>query len=233
MKPVNKGGAPDAFSRHGEAKRHLAARIGEHCSYCEMGAAAKLLDVEHIYPMKPHPKLALSWRNFLLACKTCNTYKSKHLGNDRQKGLWKRFLWPHHENTFRAFEYHSDGRVEVRSGLPPHVETAALATRKMSGLMSSPAVASDYDDLGVAYDGISIRKEAWETATEARVNYLASPTSGWSVAIANIATKIGHFSIWMEVFHDRVEVRRELIRAFKADPNCFDANTQPLVKGRH
>jgi len=50
--------------------------------------------------------------------------------------------------------------------------------------------------------------------------------------LAAIAVRLGYFSIWMEVFHDRPEFRGELIAAFKADSRCFDQNTRALPKGR-
>ena len=94
MKPVNKGRSILGLNVHGEAKPDLLERLGEFCSYCECPGAAQQLHVEHIYAQAKtaHPNLSKAWRNFLIACGTCNTYKSKHLGNDRQRKLLKKFL---------------------------------------------------------------------------------------------------------------------------------------------
>lgn len=46
----------------------------EICVYCENNEAT---DVEHIFPKKMYPEKAFSWKNYVLACKHCNTtYKS-------------------------------------------------------------------------------------------------------------------------------------------------------------
>lgn len=42
----------------------------EVCNYCEQNEAN---DIEHIYPKSLFPELAFLWRNYLLACKQCNT----------------------------------------------------------------------------------------------------------------------------------------------------------------
>jgi uncharacterized protein (TIGR02646 family) len=232
MKPVNKGPSPDNFSKHQAAKPWLLNRIGQQCSYCERGGDPQDLDVEHIYPVKPHPSRELDWENFLISCSSCNSYKNIFLGSGRQRNLYRRYLWPHRENTFKAFEYQADGRVEIRPGLTAATRKWAEATREMVGLLRSPAKAANYDQLGVAYDGASKRSQMWGHAIGFRAMYLGNPTTRSATNIADAAANMGYFSIWMEVFYDRNEVRRELIRAFKADRDCFDANTQPITKGR-
>lgn len=232
MKPVAKGPSPGPFTAYQQAMPYLLGRLGCHCSYCEVEAPPQALAVEHIYPKHPHPVRELDWDNFLVSCSTCNTYKRLHLGDGRQRALLNRYLWPHLDNTFKAFEYSADGRVEVRSGLTPQAEKAAKATRDMVGLMRSPAKAEGFADQGVAYDGAAKRSQQWAQAVDFRGKYLASPTPALASLIAAAAAKMGHFSIWMEVFKDRPEVRAELIQAFKVDAACFDANTNPVTKGR-
>ena len=232
MKPVKKGPAPLTFTSHGQAKPYLIQKLGEHCSYCERHNDPQGLDVEHIYPKDPHPKLELAWGNFLLSCKSCNSFKNSHLGSSPQKRLTRRFLWPHRDNTFNAFDYLPDGRVEVLPGLPPSVEDAAKATREMVGLLASPATAATYKKLGLAYDGVTKRNQLWNLAEGLRSLYLENPVQSSSETVAKSASAMGYFSVWMRVFHDRREVRRELIKAFQADPDCFDADTNPRFKGR-
>jgi len=207
--------------------------LGAHCSYCERAGVPQDLHVEHVYPAQAHPSLATQWKNFLVACNTCNTYKRLHLGDGRQRSLLMRYLWPHIDNTAIAFQYKSTGAVEIAASVPPHLRRAAELTRDMSGLMRSPAKAANYAALGVAYDGISQRSEVWRQALGFRQMFLSNPTAFNATMIADGASSIGHFSVWMEVFRDRPDVRRELIRAFKADQNCFDpATTAPVAKGR-
>lgn len=232
MKPVAKGDAPDKYSRYGDAKPDLIGKIGQQCSYCEAPGKPQSLHVEHIYPKKPHPKRETEWENFLLSCVTCNSYKNKHLGDKRQRSLAKRYLWPHLDNTFFAFIYKSDGSVGVNPALSVENQILADAILKMAGILKSPAAAKDYEDLAIAYDGIDNRAEAWAIVVSQRRNYVKDPTPQGVADIAQLAPKIGYFSIWMTVFGDRPEVRQALIASFKADSNCFDANTAPILKGR-
>lgn len=112
--------------------------------------------------------------------------------------------------------------------LVPVVET----TRDMVGLLLSPAVADNYQKLGIAYDGATKRSQMWGMAQGFRAMFMNNPTQAHAATIANGAAIMGYFSVWMEVFTGIITVRRELIRAFKADPSCFDASTQPIPKGR-
>jgi uncharacterized protein (TIGR02646 family) len=235
MKPVNKGGYIGGFRDHGDAKPDLLARLGHFCSYCESSGSPQQLHVEHIYQKATtaHPKLKNNWHNFLLACPTCNTYKSHHLGNGRQTGLLKRFLWPHLDNTFAAFDYDSSGRVFPNPGLPRQISGLARDTITMVGLMQSPAAAVNYAALGIAYDGASKRSEAWEIAKRARDAYLQNPSPAQLRAVCDACYCTGHFSIWMAVFYRQPIVRHALITKCKADPVCFDATTSaPIVRGR-
>src|ERR1035441_7072380 len=131
MKPVDKGASVHGIRQYGDAKPELITRLGQACSYCECPGEPQQLHVEHIYPEAntAHPNLARSWRNFLIACGTCNTYKRHHLGDNRQTGLLKSLLWPHWDNTIKAFNYLPDGRVELAAGLTPDQIALATATR--------------------------------------------------------------------------------------------------------
>jgi uncharacterized protein (TIGR02646 family) len=235
LKPVDKGAYVGGLKAHGDAKPELVARLGQFCSYCESPSSPQQLHVEHIYPQAntAHPGLSKCWRNFLLACPTCNTYKNRHLGNGRQFQLLKRFLWPHIDNTFEAFKYERDGRVIPRPGLPAPVETLAQATSEMVGLLRSPAVAANYAEKGMAYDGIKMREEAWGIAERALTVYLENPSAGQLYSICDNCSKTGHFSVWMEVFRNHVDVKRALIAKCKAAPACFDPTTcSPIRRGR-
>lgn len=233
MKPVDKGTNTTTYSDYKKAKPKLLERLGEHCSYCERSADPQDLHVEHIYPKDPHPELQLNWDNFLLACNTCNSYKNIYQGNARQTDLERRFVWPHRENTFRAFAYKKTGEVEIAPTVLPHLVSAVDATREMVGLLKSPAVAAGYEKLGIAYDGTKKRSQVWGQAMDFLDIFESAPTRARAITIADGAAKIGYFSVWMEVFKDFKMMREELIRSFKADPDCFDSsNTEAIQKGR-
>ena len=231
MKPVNKGESLGALKSYKDAKPDLLSRLGLHCSYCEQPGSPQNLHVEHIYPKDPHPEFEHQWDNFLIACATCNTYKFHHLGSGRQANMEDRYIWPHCDNTICAFEYYEDGRVAVASHLVGGVKQAAEDTLEMIGAMKSPAVAKDYEE-DIAYDGMQKRREMWEIATEERVDYLALNSSRRPISIARSASKMGHFSIWMAVFHDRPEVLAVLIKYFKAAQECFQPDGKPVARGR-
>lgn len=232
MKPVCRGVSRKRYSTYVEAKPELIRRLGQHCSYCEAYRVPTAIDVEHIYPKKAHPRLENSWDNFLLACESCNSKKNKYLGSGRQRALHRRYLWPHIDNTARAFRYYSDGRVSPAPNLPALVQKLAAKTIEMVGFMSSPANAKKYDQLSVSYTGASLRKDAWDQAASIRVDYLLNPTPVRAFHLAGYAVKIGYFSVWMEVFHDRPEFRLQLVAAFKADRKCFGKKTRTVRKGR-
>lgn len=232
MKPVEKGPAPQRYSNYRDAKPHLIDRLGSHCSYCEAYGVPTALDVEHIYPKDPHPLHENSWDNFLIACKSCNSKKNSYLGSRRQRALRDRFLWPHIDNTARAFRYLSDGSVAPAPGLSPDLQKLAEGTIDMVGAMTDPAKAKSYDQLAIAYSAASIREEIWRQVQTVKADYLKDPQPNRARSFAGLAVLIGHFSIWMEVFSDRSEFRRELIAAFKADPACFDHTASPVIRGR-
>lgn len=233
MKPVNKGVSPGPFAAYGNAKPQLVARLGKFCSYCEAFGEATGLDVEHIYPKQAHDTREKDWDNFLLSCTSCNSKKNTSLGRGRQRALLQRFLWPHIDNTSRAFHYLPDGRVKPGARLKPPLKKLAEATLEMLKTCTNQTKAKAFEKLGVTYSGIRIRKEKWEIAELMHVDYLANPNQARAELLAKNAISHGHFSIWMEVFKDRPEFRRELIKAFQADRKCFNmVTTKPKKKGR-
>lgn len=233
MKPVDKGEYISDLKSHKDAKPELVLRLGKFCSYCECHGSPQQLHVEHIYPQKPHPEKSKDWDNFLLACATCNTYKRYHLGDGRQSSLHDRFLWPHLDNTFNAFIYQSNGLVSLKPGLPPDIEILANATLDMIGLMRSPAVASKYHDLGIAYDGNERRCEVWSIAELALEAYKENPSQVQLQTICDNCYSNGYFSIWMKVFAAYPEVRKAFINKCNAATSCFEStSTTPIARGR-
>ena len=233
MKPVKKDPVRKRYSPYDAVKPYLLDALGEHCSYCERSGAPQDLHVEHIYPKGVHPNRETDWNNFLLACNTCNSCKHAHLGNRRQRALFSRYLWPHLDNTNNAFQYKDTGQVEIAPSVPNKLRPVAERTKDMVGLLASPAKATIYKQLGIAYDGASRRSQMWSIAMQFKAHYLKNPTSSYATTISEGASKMGYFSIWMQVFIDRREIRKELIRAFKADADCFDpTTTSPVAKGR-
>jgi hypothetical protein len=65
----------------GGARRDLITALGQYCSYCGSSVFSHLA-IEHRLPKSTFPGFAFSYRNFLLACSTCNSAK----GNDPNQG---------------------------------------------------------------------------------------------------------------------------------------------------
>jgi uncharacterized protein (TIGR02646 family) len=232
VRPVDKGEDVVGLAKHENAKPELVARLGEFCCYCESYGSPQQLHVEHIRSQKAHPLLVALWANLTLACTTCNTYKRHYLGDGRQSGMLKRFLWAHLDNTFNAFSYEANGHVLPRTTLSADLINLAQATCDMIGLMKSPAVAAGYQDLGIAYDGVKKRQEIWGIAQTAVEAYQENPSPKQIKSIADACYKTGHFSIWMEVFRRHQDVRLALIERCKGAKACFDANSLPIARGR-
>lgn len=230
MRPVKRGMAPRVFSDHKQAKPYLISFIGSYCSYCESYLRPQDLDVEHIYPQKKHPALKKNWLNFLLACNTCNTYKKVFQGTHRQKGILKSQLWPHLDNTARAFKYESNGEVKVCNKLSTTQRDKAEKTMDMTGLIKSPAVTKTYKELAIAYDGISNRAQIWDMARDELDEF--EQHNKCPTKIVKFAGRLGYFSIWMSVFDQHPEVKQQLILKFKADTRCYDVNLNHQTKGR-
>lgn len=223
MRPLNNvpGGAD--LSSHKDAKPGLIAAMGEFCAYCERPIEAMNLDVEHVKPQKTHLRLALTWSNFLLACTSCNTYKRHYQSANRQIGILRKQAWPHLDNTFSAYSYDQHGRVTVSPALASAAhQQMAQKTLEMAGLNRTPAVAANYQSLGLIYDITSRRKKAWGKAQIALAAYQQNPTDMQRQSILNQAEETGFFSIWMNVFAAHPDVKRGLVATFKASPACFD-----------
>lgn len=57
-----------------EANPYLKTDLGLFCSYCEQ-VLSEMIAVEHVVPKAPFPFTSVSWQNFLLCCRACNSKK--------------------------------------------------------------------------------------------------------------------------------------------------------------
>ncbi len=159
MRPIERGAAPgQAFSCYQDAKQPLVNRLGEYCSYCE-GPVSSGLHVEHILAKADHPHTEHDWDNLLLACFNCNSTKGT-----KSTVVQASYYWPHLDNTARAFEYTSDGRVVPSSTLTSAERLRASKTLALTGLQrfGPNASVADYRWLH--------RREAWSKAKEAQAD---------------------------------------------------------------
>lgn len=220
LTPVDSNNIPKQYSEYSNARRDLISRIGEYCSYCEMELDTSLA-IEHIQPKTHHPLLELQWSNFLLACTNCNSTKGT------KNPTLNDILWPHLDNTFRAFEYAQEGRIKPAQGLSPALKIKAEATIALMGLAARPnrQTASDRRWLN--------RKEAWSEATLSKEDLAESDTPAMRRQIIRTAKAKGYWSIWMTVFNDDQDMLKRLIDEvnFKGTAqNCFNAYGQAIIR---
>jgi len=228
MRPVQRGNSPQTsdFLNYTDAKQHLVSRLGRYCSYCERHVATNLA-VEHIQPkgLPAYTVLKGRWDNFLLGCVNCNsTKKDKNV-------VLSNVLIPDRDNTFAAFEYRADGRIEVLGTVNKVQRIHAKQLLSLVGLDKQIQVVLDENGKQVALDRVAQRMEVWGIAQEAQSDVDANPGNE-AVRRGAIRTAQGEgfFSIWMTVFATDVNMRNRLIDAFSGTrgSGCFDpSTTQP------
>jgi uncharacterized protein (TIGR02646 family) len=228
VRPVKRGASPktDDFADYADARLYLIGRLGSYCSYCERKINTQLA-VEHIQA-KALPAYAHKigeWGNFLLACVNCNSTK-----RDKDVILADVFL-PDRDNTFIAFQYTPDGKVQPANGIAAGLANKAKDTLALSGLDKKINAVFDENGKQIAIDRVSQRMEAWLIAEDAKNDVNANPANQ---AVRNGAVRTalasGFFSIWMTVFCDDADMLNRLIDAFPGTrgSGCFDAKCKPI-----
>lgn len=225
MRPVNKGKAPRRYTVYQDALDDLRGRIGDYCSYCERWIETDLA-VEHVLPKQVEGKTIeerlLSWENFLLACRNCNSCKG-----DRPVRL-RDYLWPHRDNTFHALTYDRDGLVKPNPDCRPSVQKRATATIHLLGLDVQPGSSDPEQRRQSKRDRRFLRRlKAYERAMEMKLRLKKMNSLEMRDTIVLLAVQTGHFSIWMTVFEDDHAMCRALVAAF---PGTDLGRPLPLVR---
>jgi len=228
MRAVNRQASPRAadYENYRDAFGELASRLGSYCSYCERRIAANLA-VEHIQPkaIPAYEHLKGRWENFLLGCVNCNSTKG-----DKDVVLGA-VLLPDRDNTFAAYEYTLDGRIELNGTLSVAQKRMAETTLKLTGLDKQISEVCDSNGELVAIDRVSQRMEARLIAETSKDDLLASPSDAFRRQIVRTALAQGFFSIWMKVFETDLALRNMLIAEYPGTANdCFDPlSTLPIT----
>lgn len=227
MRPIKKGLSPGTFSQYKDYKPFLVNDLGIYCSYCERKIGT-MLAVEHKQPEKKYPHLILNWDNFLLACVNCNSAKI-----DKDVTLTD-YLFPDRDNTFYAFDYNEDGLVNPASHLSsnPGIEKKAQDTIDLVALNKYQNKNWTTDEiLQGAIQRFGQRLNCFNDAKLSLILYNSNPIPELAMSISLTAKNSGFFSIWMKVFENYSEVRKEIINAFKGTAqDCFDpVTTQPIT----
>lgn len=221
MRPVDKGVAPKAYTDYGQARHDLAGRIGYYCSYCEMHFFNSI-EVEHILPQNQGGAI-LSWDNFLLSCKYCNTIKSNHNNTITE------YFWPDRDNTDLVFEYDECSVISSKPTLSPQLTAKANATISLMGLDRKPGDVVPPSDADTRWRS---RKEAWDEAKMSLHNWAQAPCPPMANQIGICALQSGHYSIWRTVFENVPMVLDEIDRKYSAKGlfKQYDANGRRIVR---
>jgi uncharacterized protein (TIGR02646 family) len=216
MRPVDKGSAPNVYTKYQDAGTDLQARIGDYCSYCERQIETHLA-VEHIQPKIRRPSLRNAWRNFLLGCVHCNSSKGKRRVNVRDH------FWPDLDNTLRAFKYNRGGLITPQDALNRAMKAKAQASIILTGLDKYPGNCGREPS---ASDRRWLRRlETWQLAEKDKQRLAINDTLEVRELIVENAVARGMFSVWWTVFSDDANMRLRLREAFRGtDAGCFDAH---------
>lgn len=221
MRPIKKGDAPRVFTKYQQAGRPLKALLGRFCSYCERFMSSGLA-VEHKRPRAKYKLEELEWSNFLLSCHNCNS------GKGHGRISLGRYLWPDVDNTFRAFQYDSEGGVRVNRNIPKRLRRKAQRTLQLLGLnrhRMHPARLSGDDYRW------SDRRLAWQKAESMRQQLEEYNTPAQVDRVILSQKNSGMVSIAAEVFKGHPRVRRRLLADVEGtDMDCFDAAGRPLPR---
>jgi uncharacterized protein (TIGR02646 family) len=205
MRPVDKGVAPQEYTDYGQARHDLAERIGYYCSYCEM-RVLNSIEVEHILPQNQEGEV-LSWSNFLLSCKYCNTIKSDHNKNTSD------YFWPDRDNTDLVFEYEENAVISPKPDLTtPQLTDKANATIALMGLNRKPGEPIPPTEADTRWRS---RKEAWDEARKSLNNWKQAQCQPMAIQIAICSRASGHYSIWRKVFETEKMVLDEIDNTYK------------------
>lgn len=228
MRPVERGsvpvvdGQPKVYPKFTAANSDLESRLGKYCCYCERPFLS-MLEVEHLSPKSRDRDGLTDWDNFLLSCKICNTVKSSKPTNDED------FLWPDRDNTFRAIMYSEGGFVVLNT--EDLDATNLVRARKLVDLVGLDRHQErgwpDITDRDCRWED---REKVWKYAERMRGKF-PTPSADDASVIADGASFIGFFSVWMTVFREFPLVRQHLIRSFRGTAtSCFDALGDPQLR---
>jgi len=186
------------YNPYSSSKDDLLNAIGEYCSFCERKGFSSALDVEHIRHKNLHTQRTSLWRNFLLACKNCNSIKG-------EKSILNMYF-PIVHDTFIIFEYTEHGEVLVNPAVPLNTTQYERVVNLINliGLDRMPG----HPQYSIKDKRWSDRRTTWSLA----IKYLTQYQNNNSIIdyVVDLAKQRGNWSIWMTVFKNEPAVIQRL-----------------------
>lgn len=212
-------GVPLEYKPWGDAKPVLAAEIGKYCSYCERYNSLSALEVEHLHAkdiedaagVKVYNHLKYRWDNFLLACKNCNTTKSK-----KDIATLSPYL-PHENNLLEYIEIDVGGTIKIKAGIAGIELRRTQSFIDLVGLDRHPGH-PDYSNKDDRWD---TRLKVYEVALKQFNKYTAVPQATDIDTIIDLASFTGFFSVWYYTFIGEDDVIEALLRCFTGTAIAF------------
>ncbi len=217
MRPIDRGAAPQAYTRYGDAINDLEDRLDNYCCYCERRLPMGL-EVEHISPKSKDPAKLLDWENFLLACRNCNGTKGKFPEPEEVSD----YLWPDDDNTLRALRYGDGGMIAAQVNVNEDARAKGENLLDLVGLDRYPGHPEGKTPTK-RDKRYAQREEVWALAMSEKNRLENNDGEERRRSLVEMARGWGFFSVWMTVFEDDSDLRCRLIEAFNGTAlDCFD-----------
>jgi hypothetical protein len=160
----------------------------------------------------------------LLGCTNCNSVKGA------QSVEIDKFLWPDRDNTFLAIIYSKGGFVTLANNLNTKQQVKAQALLNLVGLQRHPA--SGWEQPARREKRWQDRENIWAAAERCKELFESLGQSAETQELVlKFAQSRGFFSIWMMVFENYPEVKRELIQLLPGTATCcFDPDGNPISR---
>jgi hypothetical protein len=225
MRPITKTTFLDAnglafdkdYDPYGDAKDDLILNLGKYCSFCEVAVPPRSsLEVEHVKNKNGYPQFKFKWSNFLLGCKNCNTIKGT---KDFQ---FNKIHLPHLNNTFLSFKILDGGLITVNPTLSATEKAKAKLFSELIGIERRPG----FPQHSSKDDRWQNRLQVWNLAMRYLPKYQNNQID--LDTLCDLALTHGFFSVWMTVFVNHTDVKKELITIFVGTAkDCFDNQANP------
>lgn len=205
--PIDRDGERIEYRSYKSFFSKLINNFGHYCSYCE---GVSKLDIEHVIPKSIDPALMTEWTNLLLGCSSCNRDFKRNKNNSRDG-----YAWPDEADTFEYYQYFSSGDVKAAQNLPNDLRTKAEATLSLCGLNPQPKheIKEPNDYLWQQ------RSFVWVVAEMELEKYSQAISSVGSIASLAVAT--GHWSVWVSVFNEHIDVVRAISQKYNGTLNKY------------